>query len=60
MYRVSMSSYIRVGDLDQPMYAIYVPLASISHPLVYNSTPHPQWSSGYDFRVSIEFRSLNS
>jgi hypothetical protein len=24
-----------------------------SHPLVYNSTPHPQWSSGYDFRLSL-------
>jgi hypothetical protein len=23
------------------------------HPLVYNSTPHPQWSSGYDFRLSL-------
>ena len=23
------------------------------HPLVYNSAPNPQWSSGYDFRVSI-------
>jgi hypothetical protein len=20
---------------------------------VYNSTPHPQWSSGYDFRLSL-------
>jgi hypothetical protein len=23
------------------------------HPLVYSSTPHPQWSSGYDFRLSL-------
>jgi hypothetical protein len=23
------------------------------YPLVYNSTPHPQWSSGYDFRLSL-------
>jgi hypothetical protein len=23
------------------------------YPLVYNRTPHPQWSSGYDFRLSL-------
>jgi hypothetical protein len=24
-----------------------------AHPLVYSSTPYPQWSSGYDFRLSL-------
>jgi hypothetical protein len=33
-------------------YNITCSLASL-HPLVYNSTPHPQWSSGYDFRLSL-------
>ena len=25
----------------------------VLYPLVYNSIPHPQWSSGYDFRLSL-------
>jgi hypothetical protein len=26
---------------------------TFAHPLVHKSTPHPQWSSGYDFRLSF-------
>jgi hypothetical protein len=37
-------------QLNDNIYSMHVQL---SHPLVYSSIPHPQWSSGYDFRVSI-------
>jgi hypothetical protein len=33
------------------VYKLYT--SANHHPLVYNSAPNPQWSSGYDFRVSI-------
>jgi hypothetical protein len=43
--------------VDQADYAfakaICTPNRISLHPLVYSSAPDPQWSSGYDFRVSI-------
>ena len=41
----------RVNTVVVKLHTTYQPTSP--HPLVYNSTPHPQWSSGYDFRVSF-------
>ena len=39
---------------SQARSSVYkAPQPSAQHPVVYNSTPHPQWSSGYDFRLSF-------
>ena len=42
---------IQQSHLHLSIHRIHCCLAH--HPLVYNSTPHPQWSSGYDFRLSL-------
>jgi hypothetical protein len=39
-----------------PSHDVYVYITYFQfyhHPLVYSSAPHPQWSSGYDFRLSL-------
>jgi hypothetical protein len=47
-------------DLLQPNDSLDLARLQLSHPLVYSSIPHPQWSSGYDFRLSCDFHHAKS